>query len=127
MADQSKTASTLRWIARITGSLILAFVLFFIFAYLFGEDQSGNGFQNTSEIIAFIFFPVSMVLGLSLAFKWEGLGGFITIIGMIGLFIIRPDLLHNFYMAIPLIPGSLYFIYWLMTRKNLPQPAKNSE
>lgn len=103
--------------ARITGSLILAFVLFFVLAHIFGEEESGSGFKNTSEAITFIFFPVSTVLGLGLALKWEGLGGLIVILGMIGLFIIRPDLLGPLFL-IPLIPGGLYSSYWLLSRNN---------
>lgn len=116
MANRNNLTTAIRWGARISGSLILAFVLFFLLAHLFGEDESGNGFGNTSEIISFIFFPISTVLGLSLAFKWEGLGGIITLSGMIGLFIVRPDLLGSFYIMIPVIPGALYTIYWLLSR-----------
>ena len=116
MTDQNKITTIIRWVARILGSLILAFVLFFLLAYIFGEDESGNGFRNTKEVISFLFFPVSTFIGLSLAFKWEGLGGIITIVGIIGLFVIRPDLLNGIYMAIPIIPGVFYTIYWLMTK-----------
>lgn len=117
MAVRNKLTITIRWMARITGSLILAFVLFFVLAHIFGEEESGSGFKNTSEAITFIFFPVSTVLGLGLALKWEGLGGLIVILGMIGLFIIRPDLLGPLFL-IPLIPGGLYSSYWLLSRNN---------
>lgn len=116
MTDQKIIKAIVRWVARILGSLILAFILFFLLAHIFGEDESGNGFRNTKEVISFLFFPISTLIGLSLAFKWEGLGGIITIIGMIGLFVVRPDLLNGIYMAIPIIPGILYTIYWLMTK-----------
>lgn len=117
MTKQSKFTTTIRWIARISGSLILAFILFFILAYLFGEDESGDGFRNTNEVLSFIFFPVSTLVGLGLAYKWEGLGGIITIIGVIALFIVRPDLLNSILMAIPVIPGVLYSTYWIMKKK----------
>ena len=104
MTDKIKIKAIVRWVARILGSLILAFVLFFLLAQIFGEDESGNGFQNTKEVISFLFFPISTLIGLSLAFKWEGLGGIITIVGMTGLFVIRPDLLNSIYMTIPIIP-----------------------
>ena len=119
MTDQNKITTIIRWVARILGSLILAFVLFFLLAYIFGEDESGNGFRNTKEVISFLFFPVSTFIGLSLAFKWEGLGGIITIVGIIGLFVVRPDLLNSIYMTIPIIPGVLYTIYWLMTKNKI--------
>ena len=116
MTDQNKIATIIIWIARISGSLILAFMLFFLLAHIFGEEESGNGFRNTKEVISFLFFPIGTLIGLSLAFKWEGLGGIITIVGMIGLFVVRPDLLNSIYMTIPIIPGILYTIYWLITK-----------
>jgi hypothetical protein len=116
MTSQKKINLVVLWSARILGSLILAFVLFFLLAHIFGEEEAGNGFQNTQEVITFLFFPFSLVIGLSLAFKWEGLGGIITLVGMIGLFVLRPDLLRNFYMLIFIIPGILYTLYWLMNR-----------
>ena len=103
--------------ARILGSAIFAFILFFLLAHVFGNEESGDGFRNAGEVVMFLFFPISTVIGLGLALKWEGLGGFITTVGMIGLFIMRPDLLFNMYMAIPIVPGILYLIYWRF-RKN---------
>ena len=112
----NKLTTTILWIARISGALILGFVLFFLIAHLFGDDESDNGFRNKREVISFLSFPVSTFLGLSLAYKWEGLGGMITILGMIGLFVVRSDLLHAPHMAIPIVPGILYTLYWLMTK-----------
>ena len=117
MTNLNTFTKTILWIARISGSLILLFVLFFLLAHVFGDEESGNGFRNTTEIIMFLFFPISTTLGLALALKWEGLGGIITTAGMIGLFILRPDLLSNIYMAIPILPGVLYTTYWLLSRK----------
>jgi hypothetical protein len=118
MTGQNKIATIIRWVARISGSLIVVFILFFLLAHIFGEDESGNGFRNTKEMISFLFFPISPVIGLSLALKWDGLGGIFTIIGMIGLFVVRPDLLNHIVM-IPIIPGVLYTIYWIMTKNKI--------
>lgn len=125
MTVQNKIPTIIRWIARISGSLILAFILFFLLAHIFGEDESGNGFKNTVEVISFLFFPISTLIGLSLALKWDGLGGIITISGMIGLFVIRPDLLNGIYMTIPIIPGILYTMYWLMTKNKKQHTTKH--
>ena len=115
MKDKSKIGTIIRWVARISGSMILIFIAFFVVAHIFGEEESGNGFRNTKEVIIFLFFPISTLIGLSLALKWVGLGGIITTVGMIGLFILRPDLLNSI-VAIPIIPGILCIIYWLMTK-----------
>lgn len=125
MKNQKKTLNTIRWIARIWGSLILAFVLFFVLVSIFGDEESGEGFQNTSEVITFIFFPISSIIGLSIALKWEGLGGLITIGGIIGLFVMRPDLISNLYLIAGIAPPSiLYILYWYLP-KGQPRNALN--
>ena len=115
MKNQKKTANIIRWIARIWGTSILAFVLFFLFAHIFGTEEGGNGFNNTS--ISFIFFPISSIIGLAIALKWEGLGGLITTVGIIGFFILRFDLISNplfIYGITP--PGILYLVYWYLSK-----------
>jgi len=109
----------IRKIARIWGSLILAFVIFFVLGYLFGDE--GLHLENLSnqEIITFICFPLSSVIGLSIAFKNEKIGGLITILGILGLIIIRSDLSSNLYTMIGILPpGILYLVYWFLTKKH---------
>ena len=117
MKNPTKRLAILRWSARITGSLILAFILFMLLAHLFGNTESGSGFNGTKDIITFILFPISSVIGLSLALKWEGIGGFTTIIGMVALIIVRPDLLAAYLVLAPLVPGFLYAFYWVYARE----------
>ena len=111
-----KLAYSLRWTARISGSLMLAFVLFFLLARIFGQNESGDGIQDSKEMIIFLLFPVSTVIRLPLAWKWEGLVGIITTAGMTGLFILRPKLISNLFMAISIFPGLLFITYWLMMK-----------
>lgn len=122
MFINQKVLKAVLMIARIIGTSIFAFILFFLLAHLFGEDESGEGFRNAGEVIMFIFFPVSTFVGLGLALKWEGIGGLITTIGMIGLFIMRPELLFNLYMTVPIVPGMLYLFYW-WARRDLPNSS----
>ena len=117
MKNQKKTANIIRWIARIWGTPILAFVLFFLFAHIFGNEEGGNGFNNTKESISFIFFPCSIIIGLAIALKWEGLGGLITTVGIIGLFITRFDLISEpFFICGITPPGILYLVYWYLSK-----------
>ncbi|MCT4624373.1 MAG: hypothetical protein N4A46_12180 [Schleiferiaceae bacterium] len=119
MKTSKTTLKIILWAARVSGTLILAFILFMALAHVFGDEESGNGFQNTREIIAFIFFPVSTVIGLSLALKWEGLGGIVTVFAMLGLIIVRPDLLGAAAILVlfPTVPGILYILYWALTKE----------
>jgi len=119
MRKQKKTTNIIRWIARIWGTLILAFALFFVLAPIFGGEESGEGLRNTSEVITFIFFPVSSVIGLSIALKWEGLGGLITTVGIIGLLIMRFDLISELYFIAGIAPpGIMYLLYWLLSKES---------
>jgi len=117
MKNQKKTANIIRWIARIWGTSILAFVLFFLFAQIFGTEEGGNKLNNTSELISFIFFPCSSIIGLAIALKWEGLGGLITTVGIIVLFITRFDLISEpFFICGITTPGVLYLVYWYLSK-----------
>lgn len=123
MKNQRLTTIIL-WIARILGSIIIAFVLFFLIAHVFGNNESGEGFRDSKEIITFLLFPIGTVIGLAIAWKWEGLGGLITTVSMIGLLILRPELWDSFFIVIPIIPGFLFIIYWFISKnnKNVKQP-----
>ena len=116
------SAKIILWVARIWGSLFLLFLLFMVGGHLIGslfgsEDSNGEGFRSVSEMLQFILlFPVGTMIGLALALKWEGLGGFITTVAIISLFIIRPDLITNLYMVGIGICGLLYLAYWALTR-----------
>ena len=117
MGSQKKTAKIVRWIARIWGGLIILFVLSFFLADVLGGEQMVGEPLSTKDKITFAFFPLGTIVGLVLAWKWEGVGGLITVLAMIGLLIIRPDLLSSFYfIAIGMIPGLLFIGYWYLSR-----------
>ena len=107
----------LLWSARTLGSLVVVFIMMFALGEaLGGHENHGTGI-SAKDAITFIFFPASTVVGLLLALKWEGLGGLITLLGLIGLLIIRPDLLSSLLiMAIVTVPGVLYLFYWYLAR-----------
>ena len=119
-----KLTDSVRWTARISGSLLLAFGLFFLLANIFGQDELGGGIRDSKEMVIFLLFPMSTILGLALAWKWEGLGGIITTAGMIWFFILRPELISNFYMVIPIIPGLLFIAYWLMAKNKMSNKTR---
>ena len=120
MKNKNRTATIILWIARIWGSLSLAFLLFMVGASVIGTYTGGGnpdgGFKSTSEMVSFLFFPLSVILGLGIAWKWEGLGGLITIGGIIGFHIIRPDLIFDFWIDGLAIPGLLFLIYWFLSK-----------
>lgn len=120
MKNKKRIATIILWIARIWGSLSLAFLLFMVGGSVIGTFTGGsnpNGaFNSTSEMVSFLFFPLSTILGLVLAWKWEGLGGWITIDGIVGFHIIRPDLIFDLWIDGLAIPGLFFLIYWILSK-----------
>jgi len=107
------------WIARIWGSISLAFMLFFVGAHLIGTltaaGEPMRKFGSVPEMISFAFFPVFTIIGLGLAFKWEGFGGLVSTAGIIGFHILRPELLFNLMIDGLAFPGLLYILYWFLS------------
>lgn len=104
--------------ARITGTLLLAFLLFMLIGHLVGDANGLEGmrFNGGKEIMSFILFPVCSIIGLALAYKREWLGGLIAVSSMALLFVMRPDLLTSSFVLM-MLPGALYVIHGLMARK----------
>ncbi len=110
-------------IARIWSILSLGFLIFMLVGHLVGEihgseDGVSQAFQNGREIVMFICFPVSTIVGLALAWRWEGVGGVMTLLGMLGLFIIRPDLVFQTLFLILPAPAVLFLVYVIMARRS---------
>jgi hypothetical protein len=99
------------WIAKILGTLSLAFLLYISFEAFFGAEKSGTSLISSLDLVALVFFPLSTIIGLALAYKWKGIGGIITVGGMISLHIVRPDIASNLLISAFAIPGLLYIIY----------------
>ena len=122
MKNKTQIARMVLFIARFWGSISLAFLIFMVGAHLIGAfsglGENGGGFQSTSEVFSFIFFPVSIMIGLALALKWEGLGGLITIVGIIFFHVLRPDLIFDPMIDGLAFPGFLFMIYWVLARKS---------
>jgi hypothetical protein len=112
-------ARIVRWIARITGSLLLLFLLWMLVGHLTGSANGPHGmtFRSTGEILAFVLFPVCTMAGLAMAYRRELLGG-ATVVGSIALLCaLRPDLVQPYFLALT-VPGVLYLLYWALQRKS---------
>ncbi|NNE26252.1 MAG: hypothetical protein HKN09_05375, partial [Saprospiraceae bacterium] len=102
MMLQSTTHIVLYWSARITGSVILGFLLFMLFGHLFSEGQDGFKFDNYFEIALFICFPILTLLGLLIAYKKPLAGGIICLLSMIAFFSLQGgDVTANIYLLSP--------------------------
>ena len=76
------------WIARISGTLLIAILLLLLIA-------SGGG---SPDILA-VFFTAGLIIGLGLAFKWEGLGRIARISGSLILAFVLAILLAGDFLT----------------------------
>jgi len=118
--------SWLRWIARITGTLMVIFLLImFIGEALEGSKKhEGSPFASVSPLILIIFVVWGVALaGLVVAWWKEGIGGMISLISYMLVYILN---LFNKeaamrWNAITLflflsLPAILYLIYWKLDK-----------
>ena len=120
MDTPDRFAHPLLWTARITSTLLLAFLLFMLIGHLVGDANGPNGmtFTSPTDVLAFVLFPVLPIVGLALAYRWEFLGGTVVVASMAALFILRPDLLRLSFLALSL-PALLYMLGgWLRMRRS---------
>jgi len=124
-----KPYNRLRWIARISGILIVAVTLIFIIGETLDSQQRNGGtlLASYSAIILTIFFVWGIALaGLVIALWREGLGGIISLVGFILVYILnlfnkeasmRADAIVVFILFS--IPSILYLVYWKLNKDEL--------
>ena len=116
VVKKQKGLTIILWVARLLGSVVIVFLLFMTIGELLSTNTK-TVMIKSSDILTLLLFPISTILGLLIAFKWKGLGGLITVGGMICLHVIRPDLASSLLISAFAIPGLLYIIYAVWTRK----------
>ena len=115
----------IRWTARISGTLLVAFTLFFVIASFIDSMNRNNGspLASLSTLIIIIFIIWSIALaGLILALWKEGIGGVISLGSFILMYILN---LFNTEAsmragAFPVflifsVPSILFLSYWKFT------------
>jgi hypothetical protein len=117
MASTPSQPHLLRTVARLSGGLVLAFLLFMVIAHLVpgAEGPDGLSFRSTSEGLQFMLFPICTMLGLALAFRWELFGALVVMVSMALLCMLRPDLLRTAFLLWG-SPAVLYLAHWATTR-----------
>ena len=124
MRNKNTFVKIIHWVARIWGTLNLAFILLFVIAHLVGS-VTGRGEKLGNPTTDFILFPLSIIIGLAIALKWELAGGVITILGIILFHISRADMGFNLLIDSLAAPGVLYLLYWLLDRIKKNQTEQN--
>lgn len=118
MTIRRTTMRLILLVARITGTLLLAFLLFMLVGHLVGDANGPEGmhFTNHTERSAFAFFPCGTILGLALAYRWELFGGLLAVGSIAMLFVLLPRL-EEVRFLLMMLPGLLYIVHGLLTRR----------
>ena len=108
----------LYWLSRIVSIFSIGFILFFLVAHITGDDF--GEFLSLQEGVMFLFFPIGVCAGQIIAWKWELIGGGITIISIIAFNLLNNNL-YSFSIIDGLaLPGVLFLIsgFYNKTNKN---------
>ena len=127
-----RVTKRIRWIARIWGSLILAYVLALFIGYAGNWITTGVADPYVVEGTSFIeaLPPIGMfisALGLGIAWRWERLGGLITVVFQIATFIVLlitnpitgdfPRTAIPYLLSLVVVtPGILFLVSWRRTK-----------
>jgi len=112
-------SAILRWIARIWGILSIAFILIMFIGEGLGEWGSAS--FKAYEIIAALFFPVGILVGIVIGYWKELLGGIVTICSLIAFYIIvsigSGHLVSGPWFILVAAPGLWFIATALVSRK----------
>ena len=110
---ERKLIPLIRWVARIIGTALVGLILLFIVAHIFdGEDQLKPADLTTLETLMFLAMFIEMA-GLVIAWKWEGIGAGLTLVGYIAFSILEGDFWIPPVLPVFLIVALLYAYCWL--------------
>jgi hypothetical protein len=116
----------IRWIARIWSIMIIGITLVIIIAHVIMPEPNATDYPPIENLL-----PLAMclsVLGLGVAWRWEGLGGAISVgffLANLGLYwAIRQKFFPLRALAVlspVLITGMLFLVCWWRTRSRVSQ------
>ena len=108
--QKSRITFIILWAARISGGIVLLLFISSLAEELIDGNFMNSTFNFYDEAWKKIVFFAGTILGLLLAYKWEGLGGLLTTVALI---------VSGFIHPLVMIPGLLYIVYYLMRRSGM--------
>jgi hypothetical protein len=124
-----------RWIARIWGTLIVAIAVLIVIGYAWNWVTTGKADPHAAEAYPPIenlppLFELLSVLGLGVAWRWEGLGGAISVVfslAALAVILVHWPIAYEFprYLMAPYgvwltvaIPGILFLMCWWRSKRS---------
>jgi hypothetical protein len=120
MNGKMRTNAIIRWTARILGSIMVVIGLVLFGSELFQDLPGGEtcSIDARARFISVLVLHGAYIIGYLVAWKWEGLGGLIAIIGILFSQMISPDPFSMFLgQLLFTVPGILFLLYWFLTRR----------
>ena len=119
----ARSLITIRWTARIIGILSMA-----VFLVFFVADCVHKGrIPVESDRIFMTVFLLLVFIGLSIAWKWEGIGGATALAGLIGYNIVAPTTVASAgtlaVTALYGVPALLFLYCWFRSGKTISPKA----
>jgi hypothetical protein len=110
-------AGFVRWIAKVWGIASVGLVLFILIGEAFHPTAP---LPTSQEWLGLFFFPLGVCLGIIVAWRWEGLGGGITLGSLLAFYawlrVVRGRLPGGPYFTLIAAPGILFLVSWLLSR-----------
>ena len=125
-SKMGRVRTTIRWIARIWSipSIVTLLLPYFV------EGLYWLGATSIREVIGHICF-FAVLVGLILAWRWEGLGGSLTVGGLAAFYVtwwLHGEHPRGPFFLLVAAPGFLFLLYWLLERREKsPQPGEEVE
>ena len=116
---QNRLVVMLRWLAR-AGSLVS---VFFLLLFLFGEEMVISKISFV-EWIGLLFFPIGVTVGMLLAWRWETLGGAVTVLSLLAFYGVmysdRGYFPEGIWFMLFALPALVFLYCGLRSSKTLP-------
>ena len=114
----AKSHKKLRWMLRGLSALIILFSLLMFIGETYIEENSGNPLTK-SAILQLSIAGIGL-LGLGLAWKWELIGGVVSLVAFVVLAIINPIVLSMELMYVWPLVAVLFIVLWRRSRSSSP-------
>ena len=90
-----------------------------LLALLFMGEPFREGEISSNEWVGLMFFPIGIVIGMIIAWWKEGIGSVVTVVSLVGFYLVWGYLLRNHIGGWVFIafasPGFLFLLHWLLS------------
>ena len=124
--NKKSPVTIIRKVAKVWSILSIGFLLVMLVGHLLSPEET-KALPTLVEAIAMLFFPTGVLAGMAISWKWEKIGGIITIVSLLIFYmlIIIPRgafraILTTLLLA---VPGFLFLFCSLLSR-NLKKTKK---